>query len=238
MSGSKELLISGRLVIDLILTLCYCGIMSVRYLNATGAQDIINEVKRRLASLATTADVQAVINSLDAVTAAIPSKTSDLQNDSGFTTATMVAETYETLADAQQAHNVIQQNTNAIATLNADATTPGSVDYKIAQAGGGGGGGGGGVVEITATSPSTLMAALLSNSEPKVAYLDYDGIETDLSTSIQIKCVLWKDYPTSPGVTDLVWHGHLYDLTGVEVAITDPYTSSMACHITLQSPNI
>ena len=111
--------------------------MAVRYLNATGAQALIDAIKSRLSTKASNEDVAAVQNQLETLRSQLPTKTSDLQNDSGFLTSETASELFYSKTLGEQLQTIVQQNQNAIDILNADDSVEGSVDYKIAQAGGG-----------------------------------------------------------------------------------------------------
>ena len=115
--------------------------MAVRYLNATGTQALINEIKQRLALKADLTSLQALQQALDTVAASIPTNLSQLSNDADFVTATQVGNTYATKASVTELSGIVSQNQTAINLLNANNQTQGSVDYKIAQALDGVGGG-------------------------------------------------------------------------------------------------
>ena len=108
--------------------------MAVRYLNATGTQALINEIKSRLALKADLTSLQALQQALDTVAASIPTNLSQLSNDADFVTATQVGDTYATKASVTELSGIVSQNQTAINLLNANDQTQGSVDYKIAQA--------------------------------------------------------------------------------------------------------
>lgn len=108
--------------------------MAVRYLNATGTQALINEIKQRLALKADLTSLQALQQALDTVAASIPTNLSQLSNDADFVTATQVGDTYATKASVTELSGIVSQNQTAINLLNANDQTQGSVDYKIAQA--------------------------------------------------------------------------------------------------------
>ena len=108
--------------------------MAVRYLNATGTQALINEIKQRLALKADLTSLQALQQALDTVAASIPTNLSQLSNDAGFVTATEVGDTYATKSSVTGLSDIVSQNQDAINLLNANDQTQGSVDYKIAQA--------------------------------------------------------------------------------------------------------
>lgn len=108
--------------------------MAVRYLNATGTQSLINEIKSRLALKADLTSLQALQEALDTVATSIPTKLSQLSNDADFVTATQVGDTYATKSSVTELSGIASQNQTAINLLNANDQTQGSVDYKIAQA--------------------------------------------------------------------------------------------------------
>ncbi len=112
--------------------------MAVRYLNATGTQSLINTIKSLLAQKSDVSTTTYIQQQLDTISASIPTRTSQLANDSNFLTNTEVENTYYTKAAAQTLSTIVTSNQAAIALLNADSETEGSVDYKIAQAIGGG----------------------------------------------------------------------------------------------------
>ena len=108
--------------------------MAVRYLNATGTQALINEIKSRLARKADLTSLQALQSALDTVAASIPTNVSQLTNDAEYVTALEASDTYATKTSVSELASVVTQNQDAINLLNANDQTPGSVDYKIAQA--------------------------------------------------------------------------------------------------------
>lgn len=108
--------------------------MAVRYLNATGTQALINEIKSRLAGKADLASIQSILTQIVQLSNTIPTKVSQLDNDEGFIDRTTADELYATAAQLTDISDVVSQNQSAINRLNADSTTPGSVDYKIEQA--------------------------------------------------------------------------------------------------------
>ena len=108
--------------------------MSVRYLNATGTQTLINLVQAALDTKASTTVTTSLQNQITQTQNAIPTKVSQLTNDSEYTTSTEVADIYATKASISTMSTAVQTNTNALAVLNGDATVEGSVDYKIAEA--------------------------------------------------------------------------------------------------------
>jgi len=110
--------------------------MAVRYLNATGTQALINEIKSRLSSKADSSALQGLSSRIDSIVSSIPTKVSDLQNDVPFLDQTAADDLYFGKEAGQQLSIVVQQNTDAINILNADDQTEGSVDYKIAHSGG------------------------------------------------------------------------------------------------------
>lgn len=108
--------------------------MAVRYLNATGTQYNINETKRRLTQKADLTTVQALQQTVQQISESVPTKTSELENDSNFITAEEISDDYASKSALDNLSQVVQGQTTDIATLNADDTTAGSVDYKIKQA--------------------------------------------------------------------------------------------------------
>ena len=108
--------------------------MAVRYLNATGTQALINEIKSRLSGKASIASLESLQQRLEAVVASIPTKTSELENDSDFLSTDSANAAYYSKTAGEDLSSIVQQNSNAIITLNANSETEGSVDYKIAQA--------------------------------------------------------------------------------------------------------
>lgn len=108
--------------------------MAVRYLNATGTQALINEIKSRLALKADLTSLQALQEALDTVATSIPTKLSQLSNDAEFVTANQVSAAYATKESVTELSGLATQNQDAINLLNANDQTQGSVDYKIAQA--------------------------------------------------------------------------------------------------------
>lgn len=108
--------------------------MSVRYLNSTGTQALIDEVKRRLATKASAESVATLNEALHSVAASVPTKTSELTNDAEFITLSELTDNFVTKAELQSVANVVSQNQSAINVLNGDEYTEGSVDWKIAHA--------------------------------------------------------------------------------------------------------
>ena len=108
--------------------------MAVRYLNASGTQSLINEVKAHLATKASTTTTDLLQQQLTQVIQSIPTKMSELENDSGFMTESSADEKYYSQTAATLLTQTVQQQGQAISLLNADESTEGSVDYKIAQA--------------------------------------------------------------------------------------------------------
>lgn len=108
--------------------------MAVRYLNATGTQALINEIKARLELKANQTSLVSLQNKLNDVEASIPTHLSQLINDADLATNTGVAEVYYTKEAASTLTGLVQQNQTDIGVLKADKDTEGSVDYKIAQA--------------------------------------------------------------------------------------------------------
>ena len=113
--------------------------MAVRYLNATGTQSLINEIKLRLSSKANTSTTDLLQQQLAQIVQDMPTKTSDLENDSGFMDEATADTKYYTTSAALLLTQTVQGQGQAISLLNADSSTEGSVDYKIAQAITGGG---------------------------------------------------------------------------------------------------
>lgn len=108
--------------------------MSVRYLNATGTQALIAEIKNRLNLKANQSSLAALQTQVQQVQASIPTQTSQLTNDSGYVTQTEGDVRWYSREDASTLIAIVQQNQTNIGILNADEETEGSVDYKIAQA--------------------------------------------------------------------------------------------------------
>lgn len=108
--------------------------MAVRYLNATGTQALINEIKSRLANKADVASIQAILAQIAQLSNTIPTKVSQLDNDEGFIDRATADELYATATQLSNISDVVSQNQTAINLLNSDDQTQGSVDYKIAQA--------------------------------------------------------------------------------------------------------
>ena len=133
--------------------------MSVRYLNATGTQALINEIKSRLAGKADLASIQSILTQIVQLSNTIPTKVSQLDNDEGFIDRTTADELYATAAQLTDISDVVSQNQSAINLLNADSTMPGSVDYKIEQAIEGGGGGASSLKIVDCSSAAELDSA-------------------------------------------------------------------------------
>lgn len=108
--------------------------MSVRYLNATGTQTLINLVQAALDTKASTTITTSLQNQITQTQNAIPTQVSQLTNDAAYTTSTEVADTYATKESIRTMSDAVQANTTALTVLNGDATVEGSVDYKIAEA--------------------------------------------------------------------------------------------------------
>mgnify|MGYP006916067345 FL=1 len=108
--------------------------MAVRYLNATGTQALITEIKARLALKANQTTVALLTEQLQQVSDSIPTKTSQLTNDSAYVTQSEGNARWYSREDAATLTALAQQNQTNIGILNADSETEGSVDYKIAQA--------------------------------------------------------------------------------------------------------
>lgn len=108
--------------------------MSVRYLNATGTQALIDTIKQRLSTKADQSSINAILQQLSALAQQIPTNISQLNNDAEYVTKTQADEDYATSADINSLASVVTQNHEALNILNSDSTTPGSVDYKIDQA--------------------------------------------------------------------------------------------------------
>lgn len=113
--------------------------MAVRYLNATGTQSLINTIKQLLAQKTDSSTTSYLQQQLNTVAASIPTKTSQLTNDSDFLSDEQAETKYYTQESAQTLAALVEDNQSKIVTLNADDTTEGSVDYKIKQAISGGG---------------------------------------------------------------------------------------------------
>lgn len=107
--------------------------MSVRYLNATGTQALIDTIKQHLNTKADQSSINAILQQVNALSQQIPTRVSQLSNDAEYVTKTQADEDYATSADINSLASVVNQNQNAINTLNANSETPGSVDYKIAN---------------------------------------------------------------------------------------------------------
>lgn len=108
--------------------------MAVRYLNATGTQALITEIKNRLNLKANQTTVALLTEQLQQVSDSIPTKTSQLTNDSGYVKQEEGDARWYSREDAAALTAIVQQNQTNIGVLNADEETEGSVDYKIAQA--------------------------------------------------------------------------------------------------------
>lgn len=108
--------------------------MSVRYLNASGTQALINEIKARLAYKTDSMITQQLQAKILQVEESIPTHISQLENDSEYLTSAQASENYYPKTSGENLANIVQDNVTALARLNADATVEGSVDYKIQQA--------------------------------------------------------------------------------------------------------
>ena len=113
--------------------------MAVRYLNATGTQALINEVKQRLLAKTDKTTTDLLQDQVAQIVQTMPTKTSDLTNDSGFMEEASADERYFLQTQAALLTQTVQSQGQAISLLNADSSTEGSVDYKIQQAITGGG---------------------------------------------------------------------------------------------------
>lgn len=107
--------------------------MAVRYLNATGTQALINEIKSRLNSKANQSTVEGLVNQLQDLSDSIPTKVSQLENDAEYLDKTVADGLYTSLTDVQPIKDAVAENTTAISVLNADDTVEGSVAYKLAN---------------------------------------------------------------------------------------------------------
>ena len=136
--------------------------MSVRYLNATGTQALIDTIKQRLATKADQSSINSILQQVSALAQQIPTKVSQLNNDAEYVTKTQADEDYATSADINSLATVVTQNQEAINLLNADNTTPGSVDYKIDQALSAGG------VPLIRPISKADMLTMLGNLNPQV----------------------------------------------------------------------
>lgn len=132
--------------------------MSVRYLNATGTQAVINEVKTRLAGKTDTSTTTALAARVSNLESSMPTKTSQLENDSDFITNDDVSADYATKASVSNLSTVVQGVQEDVATLNADSETAGSVDYKIAQA-------------MSDVSSFKIVATLPTDPDTKTLYI-------------------------------------------------------------------
>lgn len=108
--------------------------MAVRYLNATGTQALITEIKNRLNLKANQSSLTTLQTQVQQVRDSIPTQTSQLTNDSGYVTQSEGDVRWYSMEDATTLTAIVQQNQTNIGILNADSETEGSVDYKIAQA--------------------------------------------------------------------------------------------------------
>lgn len=108
--------------------------MSVRYLNATGTQALIDTIKQRLSAKADQSSIDAILQQVQLLQGQIPTKVSQLANDVPYLSESSASEVYATQEDLDTLTTLVNQNQNAINLLNADHNTQGSVDYKIEQA--------------------------------------------------------------------------------------------------------
>lgn len=132
--------------------------MAVRYLNATGTQAIINEIKRRLSLKIDQSTFEQLQAKVSEVEGEIPTKTSELTNDSNFITIEDVAADYATQQSVTDVATSVQTLANAVNVINADSETEGSVDYKIAQA----------MSDVTSFK---IVAALPADPDTKTLYI-------------------------------------------------------------------
>lgn len=163
--------------------------MSVRYLNASGTQAVITEIKRRLSLKADSTALSDLAQTVADLV--IPTKVSELENDSQFITLNDVADEYATKTDLTTTNAVVQQHTTAITLLNADSDTAGSVDYKIAQALAGVGGSPFIVVAALPTSdPSTEVIYILSTDWSMYIYRDNDFQRLDATLASTVAALV------------------------------------------------
>lgn len=107
--------------------------MAVRYLNASGTQYLINQLKAKIAVKANQTTVENMQLRIDNLAAAIPTKVSELTNDVPYLDETAANDIYFGKTAGENLQTVAQQLTEKVAILNGDETVMNSVDWKISR---------------------------------------------------------------------------------------------------------